>query len=229
MTARGRLGILGGTFDPVHLGHLDAAEAARAALALDEVWFLPSHDPPHRSAGPRASAFHRFALVALAIDGHEGLRASDLEAARPGPSYTVDTLQTLGASGWTPSQIFLIVGSDAFAEISTWRAYPQVLDLAHFAVIARSGTTFEDALMRAPELRGRLVEPGGPWPDPPATGIVAVRADTRAASSTTVRERLAAGRPIDDLVPPAVARHIRRHRLYEPEGSLHGQDTTRRP
>jgi nicotinate-nucleotide adenylyltransferase len=228
MTARGRLGILGGTFDPIHLGHLDAAAAARAALALDEVWFVPLRDPPHRSDRPRATVFHRFALVALALDEREGCRVSDLEVSRAGPSYTADTLRSLAAAGWMPSQIFLILGSDAFAEIPTWREYPRVLDAAHFAVIARPGTTLDAAVGRTPELGRRIVGAGASLPDPPATAVVLVEAETRDVSSTIVRARIAGQRPVDDLVPAAVARYIGVHHLYEPVGPLHGQEQTHR-
>src|SRR5687767_388408 len=116
MTPR-RIGVLGGTFDPVHYGHLDAAGAAQAALALDDVRLIPSHDPPHRPVDPLASAFHRFALLALAIDGRAGWRVSDAEVRRQGASYTIDTLRALHAEGCHPSQIFFIIGADAFAEI----------------------------------------------------------------------------------------------------------------
>src|ERR1044071_5581184 len=119
-----RLGLLGGTFDPIHYGHLDAAAAARQALALDEIRFLPAHDPPHRRTDPRATAFHRFALVALAIDGVDAYTASDAELLREGPSYTIDTLRSIEREGWRPSQIFFILGSDAFAEIASWYAFP---------------------------------------------------------------------------------------------------------
>ena len=94
-----RLGIFGGTFDPIHVGHLDAAAAARDALALDETLFLPSHVPPHRSADPRATMFHRFAMVALATDGLTGSCACDLELRRTGTSYTYETLAGLHADG----------------------------------------------------------------------------------------------------------------------------------
>src|SRR5690348_12312962 len=101
-----RLGVFGGTFDPIHVGHLDAAAAARSALALDDVLFLPSHVPPHRSADPRATMFHRFAMVALATNGLAASRVSDLELRRPGASYTYETLLALHAEGWAPSQLF---------------------------------------------------------------------------------------------------------------------------
>jgi nicotinate-nucleotide adenylyltransferase len=214
MIASGRLGILGGTFDPVHFGHLDAADAARRALNLDQVWLIPSCDPPHRPIDPLASGYHRFALVALAVQADETLRASDIELTRTGPSYTADTLRAVSRRGWHASQIFFILGSDAFAEIATWREFPAVLDAANFVVIARPGTTLDVAAARTPSLRGRL-----------GTSIFLVEARTRDVSSSTIRARLAARQPIDDLVPAAVARHIVAHHLYEAVDNLHGQDS----
>ena len=222
-----RLGVFGGTFDPVHHGHLDAASAARSALALEEILFVPSKDPPHRSLVPHASAFHRFALAGLAINGLDGYRVSDAELLRDGRSYTADTLRQFRAEGWAPWQLFFIIGADAFAEIATWREYPAVLDLAHFIVIARPGVTIEASVGRTPDLRAR-VRPTSPTPAiEDATGIFVVEATTRDVSSTMVRARLAAGQPIDDLVPWTVARHIVAHHLYETEDELHGQDEDR--
>src|SRR3954469_16627609 len=150
MTGARRLGVLGGTFDPIHYGHLDAADAARQALCLEEIRLLPSFDPPHRATDPRATAFHRFALIALAINDREGYTASDAELRREGPSYTIDTLHTMQSDGWQPSQIFFIIGADAFADIATWYRYPDVLDAAHFVVIARPGSSIDAALARVP-------------------------------------------------------------------------------
>ena len=216
--------MFGGTFDPVHDGHLDAASAARSALALDELLFVPSKDPPHRSIVPHAAAHHRFALVALAIDGHQGYRVSDTELMRVGRSYTVDTLRQLHGAGWAAWQLFFIIGADAFAEIATWREFTTVLDLAHFAVIARPGTTIEAAVARTPELRQRVRPMSLCLSTGHATGIFIVETTTRDVSSTLIRERLVAGRAIDDLVPSAVARYIAEHHLYKTEGDLHGQD-----
>ncbi|OFW17261.1 MAG: nicotinate (nicotinamide) nucleotide adenylyltransferase [Acidobacteria bacterium RIFCSPLOWO2_12_FULL_67_14] len=213
------LGVLGGTFDPIHSGHLDLAAAARSALALSEVVFVPSHDPPHRAADPHASAFHRFALVALAIDGHPGYRVSDRELARQGRSYTADTLDGLHAEGWAPSQLFFILGADAFAEIATWHAYPAVLDAAHFVVVARPGTTLEQALARTPDLMRRAHPAPGPADAGASTRILLVEARTREISSTMIRRRLAARQPIDGFVPAAVAQHIAAHRLYQTPSS----------
>lgn len=219
------LGVLGGTFDPIHFGHLDAAAAARAALSLDEVLFVPSHDPPHRPVEPHATPFHRFAMASLAVNGCPGDRVSDMELAREGPSYTIDTLRALQQHGWPASQIFFILGADAFADVATWREYPRVLDEANFVVVARPGVTPEEALARNPELSGRL-KPASTTDSlqQARTGIILLNADTRDVSSTLIRERLRAGRPIDDLVPPAVARHILAHYLYGAVGRLHGED-----
>jgi nicotinate-nucleotide adenylyltransferase len=218
-----RLGVLGGTFDPVHLGHLDAAGAARSALALDEVLFVPSHDPPHRPGHPHAPAFHRFALVALAIHDCPGYRVSDLEVRRPGSSYTSDTLRTLHAAGWQPWQLYFILGADAFAEIATWHEFPAVLDGAHFVVVARPGVTIEAALARTPDLQPRVRAAAAARDTAGPAAIFRVEARTRDVSSTAIRARLAAGQAIDDLVPAAVARHIAAHHLYL-ESNLHGDD-----
>ena len=224
MIAARRLGILGGTFDPVHFGHLDAADAARRALQLDQVLLIPSSDPPHRPTDPMASGFHRFALVALAIHGHDALRVSDMELTRTGPSYTADTLRSVARQGWLPSQIFFILGSDAFAEIATWREFPAVLDSANFVVIARPGTTLDEAAARTPALRGRLRTPEE-TSDATGTSVFLVEARTRDVSSSGIRARLATRQTIDDLVPAAVARHIAAHHLYGAVDDLHGQDT----
>jgi nicotinate-nucleotide adenylyltransferase len=225
MSGARRLGILGGTFDPIHVGHLDAADAARAALSLDEILFVPAHDPPHRPIDPRATADQRFALVSLAIADRPGDRVSDVELLRQGPSYTDDTLRSLHAEGWRASQLFFILGADAFAEIATWHGYPSFLDLSHFIVIARPGATIDMAVARTPELRARMSVAGDA--DAIEEGplrIFLVEASTRDVSSTGIRQRLAAGQPIDDLVPAPVARHILKHHLYGAVDDLHGEN-----
>lgn len=208
-----RIGLLGGTFDPIHVGHLDAADAAQRALALDEILVIPAHDPPHRSDDPHASSFHRFAMVCLAVEGKAGFRASDMELRRDGPSYTALTLRDLRAEGLQASQLYFVVGTDAFAEVATWYDYPAILDACRFAVIARPGTTLEAAVARTPELQSRVGD-----------SIQLVEAATTAVSSSDIRARLLAGRPVSGLVPPAVERHIVTHQLYGTVNALHGKD-----
>jgi nicotinate-nucleotide adenylyltransferase len=224
MSAPRRLGVLGGTFDPVHFGHLDAGDAAQSALELNEVRLVPAHDPPHRPVDPRASAFHRFALAALVVAERPSWRVSDLELARAGASYSIDTLRALHGAGWSAPQLFFILGADAFAEIATWREFPEVMDAAHFVVVARPGMTLDEATARTPQLRARMRTPGEMRPMNGKTGVFLVAARTRDISSTEIRTRLAAALPIDDLVPASVARHIVAHQLYGAVDDLHGEN-----
>jgi nicotinate-nucleotide adenylyltransferase len=207
VTSDQRIGILGGTFDPIHRGHLDAASQAMRSIPLDRIIFMPSRTPPHRTAEPRASSYHRFAMAALAADEVGDMTVSDLELRRDGPSYTSMTLEQLHADGIAPSALYFILGADAFAEIETWHDYPRILEMSNFVVISRPGIP-----MPNPE---RI-----PHPDPSAvartTSIVFIEADTPDISSSDIRRRIATGQPIDDLVPSSVAHHIQRHRLYTP-------------
>jgi nicotinate-nucleotide adenylyltransferase len=216
MTTR-RIGLLGGTFDPVHLGHTFVADIATRALELDEVLLLTSRTPPHRPR-PAAPLHHRFAMVALAIQDAPACRASDLELSAQGPSYTIDTLGRLHAGGHRASQLFFIIGADAFAEIATWRGYPAVLDAAHFVVIRRPGHPIDHVTARLEALGSRLVPACGASVaralDGPDTRVFLVDAATPEISSTTVRARCADGHSIAGLVAPAVERHIVRHGLY---------------
>ncbi len=211
-----RLGILGGTFDPIHCGHVDLARAAHDALALDEVWLVPSLVPPHRPAQPVASPFHRFAMVALAASdpAMPWLIACDMELGQGGPSYTARTLERVAASGYPASQVFFLTGADAFAEISTWRDYPALLDRAHFVVISRPGFPVDGIRKALPELAAHMVDvrPAGAVPSQPS--ILLVNAATADVSSTEVRRRLASGTPLEGRVPAAVERHAIRHGLY---------------
>jgi len=217
MTQAGRIGLLGGTFDPVHLGHLSAAAAARDALGLEHVLLLPSHVPPHRPQ-PLASTPHRFGMVALAVDGQEGLLASDQELIAGGPSFTSGTLRRLQALGYAASQLFFITGVDAFAEIATWRDYPAFLDVANFVVVSRAGRSASSARAAVPALASRMSDvpagPGGSGAPGSDTRIFLVNHPTPDVSSTAIRARAAAGHSLAGLVPDAVDRHIRRHGLY---------------
>ena len=215
MTSVIRTGILGGTFDPVHLGHRDVAVAARTALGLDTVLLIPSRVPPHRHQAPVASGPDRLAMVELAAAAEPGLEASDLELTSDGPSYTSRTLDTL-TRGQEPSQFFFITGADAFAEISTWHDYPDVLDLSHFVVVSRPGHPTSQLKERHPALadrmRSTMVDTGRPADL--STAVWLVEAATRDISSSDIRIRRASGLPIDDLVSPSVAAYVLEHRLY---------------
>ena len=231
---RSRIGILGGTLDPIHCGHLAAAAAARDALDLACVLVLPSRIPPHRAVQPFATPFHRFAMASLAVSGLPRFEASDDELRSEGPSYTADTLDRRLAAGASASQLFFITGADAFADIATWKRYPEVLDLANFVVVTRPGHAIESLPGRLPSLADRMRSAAAP-PQPSATtSIYLLHAATPDVSSTVVRERLRRGEAITGLVPPLVEAHIHQHRLYRVPASaeaavgkadkLHDQD-----
>jgi nicotinate-nucleotide adenylyltransferase len=213
-----RLGILGGTLDPIHCGHLAAAAAARDALDLSRVLVLPSRIPPHRPIQPLASPFHRFAMACLAVSGVPRFEASDDELRAAGPSYTADTLERQHAAGLTASEMYFITGADAFAEIATWKRYPAVLDLANFVVVTRPGHAIESIAERLPALAERMRRAGDARQPRETPAIYLLHAPTPDVSSTMVREKLARGESVAGLVPPLVESHIHQHRLY---GSAH--------
>jgi nicotinate-nucleotide adenylyltransferase len=222
-------------FDPIHNGHLDVMAAAQAALELHETFLVPANVPPHRAA-PMASSYHRFAMVALAIAGREECRATDIELREAGPSYTSDTLQRFRAQGVDPLDLFFIIGADAFLDIESWKNYPELLDLSHFAVISRSGISVDELPVRLPTLASRMRHQ---FTATSSALIFLIDAPTADVSSTAIRRARANGESIAGMVPHAVQQHIERHMLYEdparranfnarstdrPAGRLHGRD-----
>ncbi len=233
-----RIGIVGGTFDPVHWGHMDVADAAGKALGLARTFLVTSNVPPHRPQ-PMASAFHRFAMVSLAVLDRETWRAADIELRDDGPSYTSRTLGCFRERGYAPSELFFVIGADAFEEIGSWRDYPKILNAAHFAVVSRPGFPVSDLRRRLPLLADRMVEPPFDGLDQVDPSIILIDAETADVSSTAIRRVRAAGEPIAGLVPPRVQQHIEQHGLYTSmtpgrrasdaqrtpaAGRLHGQD-----
>lgn len=181
---------MGGTFDPIHLGHLRAAENVREGLGLDEVLFVPAHVPPHRN-GPQSSPLDRYAMVSLATASHPGFVPSDVELRRDGPSYTLATLEGLKAAR-PKDELFLIVGSDTVGEMKTWRGAEQIFSLCRVAVASRPGDD-------AGEAPGRFEVVAGP-------GLP--------ISATEVRRRVRDGQSVRFLVPEAVALYIEKRGLY---------------
>ncbi len=160
-----RIGILGGTFDPIHRGHVDLGRAAQSALGLTQVFVVPTHIPPHRPQ-PIASSYHRFAMVALTVAGRAGWQATDVELGHDAPSYTSLTLRRFHERGFAPLELFFLIGADAFIEIGSWKDYPDILDQAHFAVVSRPGCP-GDRSAAAPAGSGRAHDTGtrsGPAP-----------------------------------------------------------------
>lgn len=192
-----KIGLMGGTFDPIHLGHLRAAESAREALALDRVDFLPAGVPPHRGA-PLSSGLDRYAMVCLATAGHAHFAPSDFELRREGPSFTVDTVAALQAER-PGDRLILIVGSDTFPEMLTWRDPARLFALVEVAVVDRPGE---------PEGVPREIAIPG------ARGVRRVSGPGLAVSATAVRERVRRGYSVRFLVPKPVAEYIAKRGLY---------------
>lgn len=207
-----RLGLLGGTFDPIHNGHLDVARAAAQALTLDEVWLVPARTPPHRHH-PDANAEHRLAMARLAAAGEVRMRASDIEMHHEGPSYTVNTLDRVRATVSPDTTLFFLIGADAFRDVPSWRAFPAVLDRCHFVVVSRPGLPALALREALPALAERMVDV--PCPIPPTPSIFLVDATTTAVSSTEIRRRLLTREPLGGLVPPAVEAYVASHCLYQ--------------
>lgn len=233
-----RIGLLGGTFDPIHMGHLDLATTAQAALSLTQVLVIPANVPPHRPK-PLTSSFHRFAMVALAVAGRKGWRASDVELRHETPSYTTITLRRFHERGYRAHELFFLIGADAFADITMWRDYPQILDRAHFAVVSRPGSPVGKLPERLPALASRMLRVKADLQIPDGPAILLIDATTTDVASTIVRARLAAGEPMDGMLDDRVTQHIKQHGLYRPAspdrrslngaaepaaGRLHGQD-----
>jgi nicotinate-nucleotide adenylyltransferase len=194
-----RLGIMGGTFDPIHFGHLFIAEEARVLFALDRVLFIPNGCPPHKPGREVARAAARFAMTEIATRGNSGFACSAIEMHRDGQFYTVDTLDVL-REAHPAAELFMIVGVDAIAEIMTWRRHAEVIAKTTFLAATRAGFDFDALNERLPQSYLAKV----------------CKLDSAALqiSSTDIRERVRAGRPIRYLTPDGVVDYITGHGLY---------------
>jgi nicotinate-nucleotide adenylyltransferase len=196
---RGAIGILGGTFDPIHIAHLAIAEEAREALELEQVVFMPAAMPPHKVDRPVSDPGHRLAMIELAIADNPGFETSRIELERSGPSYTVDTLEALAAER---DNLVLIMSAEAFRDLRTWHRPERILELARIAVVPRDG--FPDAN------RAFLAEhfPGS------EDRAVFLSGPRLRLSASELRDRASNGRSLRYLVPDAVAAYIGDHALY---------------
>ncbi|HEV2923639.1 MAG TPA: nicotinate-nucleotide adenylyltransferase [Solirubrobacteraceae bacterium] len=207
------VGILGGTFNPPHLGHLALARSAREELALERVLLMPAHIPPHKSAERDPGARHRLNMCRLAADGEPGVSACSLEIDRPGPSYTVDTLSAIHTSR-PDAELTFIVGADVARTLPAWREPAKVLELARVAVGARRGASDREVLETVASLSRSPESSGVPRSDPGGAEVRFLRMPIVEVSSSIVRERVARGENVEQLVGPAVARYISEHGLY---------------
>jgi nicotinate-nucleotide adenylyltransferase len=216
------IALLGGTFDPVHYGHLRFADDVRRALALPEVRLVPASDPAHRE-GPAATAAERLAMLKLAVAEFPGLVVDERELRRAGKSYTVSTLEELRAE-FPDRPLLLLLGADAFRGLPTWHRWRDIFDLAHVVVVERPGVRLEADLPAdlLPIWRKRLTGDPESLRSQPAGAIFVQTIAPHAVSATAIRERLSQGAPAGDdkydkwhgLLPPAVLAYIDLHHLY---------------
>lgn len=216
-----RIGIFGGTFNPIHVGHLRSAEEVGEAQALDRILFVPSGSPPHKAWHGVASATHRVEMVRRAIAGNRRFRLSTVETERRGHSYAVDTVRALAAAA--PSTRFaFILGLDAFREISTWKSYATLFELCDLIVTSRPTGQPETRLLELLPVAAR----GDFWYQPDSTTLshrsghqISFQQLTDLdVSATRIRERVAAGLSVRYLLPRSVEQYIRRHSLYSKKG-----------
>jgi nicotinate-nucleotide adenylyltransferase len=195
-----RIGVFGGTFDPVHVGHLLVATYALDALSLDTLLFVPAGRPPHKPGQIVSLDEDRWAMLELAIAGRPGFEMSDADLVREGPSYTVDLLKRL-TSTYGDVQLFFVIGADSLRDFHTWHQPASIPALATIAVAGRPGVVVDIAAAThlTPALAGRVVEIDIPLID---------------VSATTIRERIREGRPIWYQTPKPVEQYILDHRLY---------------
>jgi nicotinate-nucleotide adenylyltransferase len=199
-----RVGIFGGTFDPVHLGHLILAEQARDQAQLDEVWFIPAPRPPQKEGQAITRFEHRVEMLSLALAGNPAFRIDELEKDRVGPSYTVDTIDELHRRH--PEYVFaLLVGGDSLADLPYWREPQRILEQAGLVVMDRPGTP----TLSAEELRQRLALPAAA-----PLSLIRVESPGIDIASRDLRRRIAEGRSVRYLVPRAVEVYVREKQFY---------------
>lgn len=196
-----RLGLLGGTFDPIHVGHLIVAEALAYRLGLDHVVFLPAANPPHKSGQPLSSSSDRLEMIRLSIAGAKGFSVSQVDLQRPGPSYTADMLAEVRARVDRDTKLYFLMGMDSFRDFPSWFEPGKIGKLAHLGVARRPGVDVSmiDIERQVPETRGKIAIVNVPLID---------------ISSSDIRERIRIGRNFRFHVAPAVADFIRENRLY---------------
>ncbi|MFT3756586.1 MAG: nicotinate-nucleotide adenylyltransferase [Pseudoxanthomonas sp.] len=211
--------LYGGTFDPIHDGHLAIARAARDELRTT-VWLMPAADPPHRPA-PGADARQRAAMLALAIGDEPGLRVDlrELRRAERDPearSYTIDTLRELRGEFGINAPLAMLIGADSFIGLPSWRQWRELFELAHIVIAERPGSPLDDGLPPelAAEAAGRWCDDANALAAAPAGGLFCLHQPLHAESATGIRQRIAAGQPWRDGLPPPVAEYITAHGLY---------------
>jgi len=217
------IGLFGGSFNPIHYGHLQVAEHAHKRLQLDHVYFVPTGDPPHKPRHSLATAHHRLEMVKIALQGHPHFSVIDLETRSPNISYTYDTLNNLRREMFPIEQFYFIVGLDAFLEFPTWKQTETLLTLSNFVIISRPGTDFKalnhlrclpdispSALQQLDNGQTTLVT----IPLTPHTTLILLACPPCSISASTIRERVEKGLPLHDWLPASVESYILKNNVF---------------
>jgi nicotinate-nucleotide adenylyltransferase len=216
------VGLLGGTFNPIHHGHLAIAHQAREALALDRVVLIPTGDPPHKPHENLAAAKDRYEMVRLAIASDPSLAISDVEVRRSGKSYTIDTIRLLQREYGPATRLFFLIGLDAFLEFPTWRDPEILLTLCSFVVLSRPGLSFQalstlPLIPRIPQASLAELDAGRSARLDVSLGLqwlICLRLPPSSVSASDIRARIARGAPTANLLPPVVESYILQHHIY---------------
>ncbi len=210
-----RIGIFGGTFNPIHIGHLITAETLREDFDLDRVLFVPSARPPHKPSPELIGTEHRTAMVRRAIEGNPAFELSTVEVDRPGPSYSVQTVETLRDSLGRKGELYLILGIDTFLDLAAWHRPDQLLRLCHLIINSRPGFSFTEASRVLAGTFGIPVEEGASQADlPEGHTLFFAEVPLLEISSTKIRTLLAEGRSVKYRLPESVESYILSHHLY---------------
>ena len=212
-----KTGILGGTFNPIHLAHLRIAEEVHQTLELDRTLFIPAAEPPHKDVAGEISFAHRLAMVEAAIKDYPAFQASDLELQRSGKSFSVDTLEILRQED-PQGERYFIIGLDSYRDIASWKDFPRIFSLCHLVVTTRPGVVIKDSLEPLPvamhkdfcydEDTKKIRHKSGNY-------LIFLEETRLDISSTQIRELKRKGQPIEHLVPAAVAAYIKENGLYK--------------
>lgn len=226
-----RIGLFGGTFNPVHNCHLTIAAQVRERLSLDRILFIPTGDPPHKPQDNLAPARHRLEMVRLAVADHPTLDVSDVEVRRPEKSYSIDTVRALRNHYGGSTDLVFIIGLDAFVEFPSWRQAPELLSLCHFAVVSRTGKAFAALADRPPlppiprqalDSLDRGTQDRLEAPTPNGMRLTLLRLPPCDISASDIRRRIRSRTAVADLLPASVESYIMRARLYQEEPDLPG-------
>lgn len=218
-----RLGLLGGSFNPIHYGHLGIAREALTRLALTRVLFIPTGDPPHKRNGELAPAQDRYAMVRLAIAGMPAFDVTDIEIRRTGKSYSIDTVRELQDRYGPETELFFLIGLDAFRDFPSWRDPQALLSRCRFVVLSRPGQSFQSltALPLLPALDGHALTELDTGTTarvnvdiPGARGLILLALPPYPISASDIRRRVQQGASLANLLPPPVESYILQHRLY---------------